>query len=134
MKKITLTLAAALAACSLSACEIDVQSSLKELSDPYIATYECVRADYGGQDMLEKYDYIRITLTDKETMLLSYKEKGGKAHSRECGYSYDEKTGELTAEIGLLGVSRRESVVVENGQFTLSMPIAGTQLIMQFKS
>ena len=134
MKKLTLMFAAAIAACSLTACNVDAQSSLKELSHPYIATYECVRADYGGRDLLEKYDYIRITLAEGQTMLLTYKEKGGRERSRECSYSYDEKTGELTAEIGLLGVSRRESVVIKNGGFTLSMPIAGAQLVMQFSA
>lgn len=134
MKKLTIFIAASLAACSLSACDVDAKSSLKELSDPYIAMYECTRAEYGGHDLLDKYDYIRITLTDGDTMLLTYKEKGGKEHSQEGAYTYNEETGELTAEIGLLGIRRRESVIVENGQFTISLPIAGIQLIMQFET
>lgn len=136
MVKLKWFAAAALAAAcaALCGCGRDTQSSLKELTDPYITRYECTLAEYGGQDFLERFDYIRVTLTDKENMELSYKYRGEEPKSYTCTYEYDEKTGELSAEAGFLGVNYNGKVNIENGKFTFSYPLAGRQLIMRFES
>ena len=129
-------LAAALAAAvaTLGACTIKADSSLKELSDPYIARYECTYMSYGGKDMLDRLDYARVTLENKEELLVEYKLKGGKAHSRRWRYSFDEKTGRLNAEFGAAGFAPKEPIKIEKGKFTISFPIAGKQLVMRFES
>ncbi len=126
---------AAAALCALfAACTIDTSGSLKELSNPYVNQYECTSATLGGEDILGQFDYIRVLLTDESNMQIQYKRKGQSAHSENCRYRYDEETHELTAEAGILGFKLRESVKIENGQFTLTIPISGRQLIMKFSS
>ena len=136
MVKLKIAAAAALvAACAtLCACTIDTNSSIKELTDPYITRYECTYAAWGDQEFLEEFDYIRITLTDKEKLELSYKKKGDMPRVHTCRYSFDEKTGELTAEGGALGVKFKERVLIENGKFTIAFPISGKELILRFQS
>ena len=57
-----LTLALTLAV--LPACESNVnfqtQGSIKTITRPYIAQYECTEARYGEIDLLENYEYNKI--------------------------------------------------------------------------
>ena len=127
--------AAIIALCApLCACSISADSSLKELTDPYITRYECTRAEWGGQNFLDGYDYVRITLLDRENMELSYKKTGEDAHSYRCAYEYDDKTGELKAGADAPGIEFTEEIKIENGKFTISLPLLGRELIMQFES
>lgn len=118
----------------LCACNISADSSLKELTHPCVTRYECTYARWGETDFLEEFDYIRITLLDTEKMALEYKKTGESAHSYECSYTLDEKTGEFTAEAGALGIKFREKIKIEDGEFTVSLPLMGRQLIMKFQS
>lgn len=118
----------------LCACNISADSSLKELTHPCVTRYECTYARWGETDFLEEFDYIRITLLDTEKMALEYKKTGESAHSYECSYVLDEKTGELTAEAGVLGIKFKEKIKIEDGKFTVSLPLMGRQLIMKFQS
>lgn len=118
----------------LCACNINADSSLKELTHPCVTRYECTYARWGETDFLEEFDYIRVTLLDTEKMALEYKKTGESAHSYECSYTLDEKTGELTAEAGALGIKFKEKIKIEDGKFTVSLPLMGRQLIMKFQS
>lgn len=136
MVKIRYAAIAVLAAlcATLCACGMSADSSLKELTHPCITRYECTYARWGESDFLDDFDYIRITLLDTEKMALEYKKTGEDAHSYECSYALDEKTGEFTAEAGALGIKLREKIKIENGKFTVSLPLMGRQLIMKFQS
>ena len=126
--------AAALCLMIPCACHINADSSLKELTHPYSTRYECTSATYGGEDIMGGFEYIRITLLDDSELELAFKPKGGKARAVKSNYTFDEETHELCAEIGALGVKVKESVIVENGKFTISFPLRGKQLIMNFES
>ena len=137
MKKMRYATAAAalcLPLCCLSACKDIADSSLKELTKPYITRYECVLAEWGGNNFLEDFDYIRITLNDSTNMELAYKKTGESEHTFECAYTYDDDTGILRAEGTALGVKHTESVKIEDGKFTISFPLMGKQLVMRFES
>lgn len=125
--------AAALCVIMPCACRIEADSSLKELTHPYITRYECTSAAYGGEDILGGFEYIRITLLDESRLELAFRQKGGRAHAVKSGYTFDEDTHELCAEIGALGVKVKERVIVENGRFTISLPLRGKQLILNFE-
>ena len=118
----------------LSACDIKNAGPVKSLTRPYIAQYECIEATLGDEDLLDKFDYIKITLLDKDKLELSYKPKEGDSKSIESNYSFDINTRTLTAEIGILGYTFKQSTVIEKGKFTLSKPIGSKQLIMKFKA
>lgn len=125
----------ALALClSLCAFTFDANSSVKSLTKPYITTYECVKGQLGNDDLLEKYEYLRITFLDDENLEVSFKRKNGKRHAYTCAYDYDDKTKKFSAELTILGFKFRQATVIENGRFTVSMPILGKPLVMVFAS
>ena len=134
-KKFIAVILFAVAACMcMCAFTFDMNSSVKSLTKPYIATYDCTFAQLGKQDLLEKYDYLKITLLDDEKLEVSFKRKNGKKHTYTSTYSYDDETGELKAEIGILGFKFRQATKIENGKFNISMPILGKQLSMTFST
>ncbi len=118
----------------LSACDAREAGSLKSITRPYIAHYECTEATLGGEDLLDKFEYIEIVLVDKEEMQLIYKPKEGKKSKIKSNYSFNLETRELTADIGIYGYRFRESTIVENGKFTVTKTIGEKQLILKFKT
>lgn len=134
-KKFIAVIFIAVAACMcMCAFSLDMNSSVKTLTKPYITTYECTFAQLGREDLLEKYDYLKITFIDNEKLEVSFKRKKGKRHAYTTVYTYNDETGELKAEIGILGFKFRQATKIENGKFNISMPILGKQLSMVFSS
>ncbi len=134
MKKriIPIILIAAVCILSLCAFKIDTSSSIKSLTHPYINSYECIFATLGGDDFLDDYEYIRINILDAKELEVSFKKINGKKHSYKTNYTCDDQTGELEAEIGILGFRFKQKTKIRNGKFVLSMPILTKQLIMKF--
>ena len=118
----------------LCAFTFDSDSSLKELTLPYINTYECIRATLGGQDLLDDFEYLTITLEDSNSLEVSFKKKDGRRHSYSCNYTVDEQSGELRAELGIMGFRFRQKTKIENGSFTLCMTLLNRPLVMAFKA
>lgn len=137
-KKLLLFAAICAAAFSLlavfPACDADPNGDIKSITKPYIAEYVCTEAKFGEEDLLEKYDYIKLTLLDGKQMELSYKPKDGDKKSYVCDYEVDEKTRELTADFWLLGISHREKISIENGGFTIIKTIYSKPLYMKFQT
>ncbi|MGN1060897.1 MAG: hypothetical protein ACI4QN_04115 [Candidatus Coproplasma sp.] len=113
---------------------IDDSTSLKSLTKPYITTYECTAARLGNEDIMEKYDYIKITFLNDKELEVSLKRKNCKKKSYTCEYHYDEKTSRFNAELGILGFRFKQDAKIENGKFTVCMPILGRTLLMNFQS
>ena len=118
----------------LSACDARDTGSLKSLTRPYIAQYECTDAKLGNDELLEKFDYIKIVLVDKNKMQLIYKLKMGEKRVKESEYTFDAKTRELSADIGIFGYRFNQTTVVKDGKFTVTKTILGKQLVMNFES
>ncbi len=111
----------------------DKSGSLKSITKPYIGEYECVEARLGNTDLLEKYEFITISLLDDKKLEVSFKPKNGSKKSFEGAYEVDPDTREFSGEIGILGVKFREKTKIENGKFTLTKLIFRMPLIMNFK-
>lgn len=117
----------------LPACDMEEKGSIKAITKPYIAEYECVEAKLGTEDLLKRYDYIYITLANATEMEVSFKPKNGKRSTFKGSYSVDPKTRELTGETGIWGLKFKESVTVKNGEFTIEKNICYQPLYMKFK-
>lgn len=115
------------------ACGMDIESSIKTITMPYVAEYECVEARLGSEDLLEKYEYFYITLVNKEELEISFKEKDGKRTLVKGTYTIDPKTRELTGETGVLGFRFKDSVIVKNGEFVIEKNLGPFPLYMKFK-
>lgn len=134
-KKLVAVIFIAVAACMcMCAFTLDMNSSVKSLTKPYITTYDCTFARLGKQDLLEKYDYLKITFLDDKELEVSFKRKNGKKHTYTAPYTYDEESGEIFAEVGILGFKFRQATKIEKGKFNINMPILGIQLSMTFSS
>ena len=118
----------------LPACEMKNAGPLKAITHPYIAQYECIEATLGEENILDKFEFITVTLQNKDTMELSYKFKDGETKKVKSKYDFDYKTHTLTAEIGLFGYTFKQATVIEKGKFTVSKSFGGKQLIMKFKA
>lgn len=134
-KKLCAIILLAVTACMcLCAFTFDADSSVKSLTKPYITTYDCTFARFGNEDLLEKYEYLKITFLDDKQLEVSYKRKNGKRKAHVCDYFYDEETKKFEAEVGILGFKFKQSTNIENGKFTVSMPILGRPLVLIFAS
>lgn len=121
----------------LSACNaIDTNSpdsSLKSLSRPYIAQYECTEARLGGTDILKSFEYVKINFLNNEEFELIYKPVNGEKKIFEGKYSVDPSSHELEADIGVLGHRFKEKTKIENGKFIISKNLSGKELYALFK-
>lgn len=115
------------------ACDMETSGSVKSLTKPYIGEYECVEGKLGETDLLEKYEYIKITLLDDKKLEISFKPKNGNHHSFEGEYNVNSETHEFTGEAGILGYKFKEKVIIENGEFVITKIIMSKPLIMKFK-
>lgn len=133
-KKLFLLIFCAALFTALCGCNAKNAGPLKSLTNPHIAQYECEEATLGGENLLEKFEFIKIILIDKENLELNYKPKDGEGKSVKSNYTFDYKTRRLTAEIGILGYDLKQTTVIEKGKFTISESIGGKQLVMKFKA
>ena len=136
-KKITiLTLLLVFIICAvlpLSACEMSGNDSIKAITNPYIAQYECVDANYGGKDFLKDFDFIRVTFLNAKELEISYMYKGGKKHTFNANYTVDPTTREFVADIGILGMRFQQAAIIKDGKFTVSRRIFRKQMTMKFE-
>ncbi|MDE6505051.1 MAG: hypothetical protein K2L42_04195 [Clostridia bacterium] len=119
--------------CMLPACEISASGSLKSLTKPYIAEYVCTDARLGEENLLDKYEFIKITLLDSKELEVSFKPKGGEKRAFKGNYSVDGETREFTGKIGIFGVTFKETAKIENGKFTITKNILSKTLVMKFE-
>lgn len=118
----------------LSGCEGVEQGSLKSITRPYIAQYECTSATLGGEDIKDRFECLEIILKDKENFELVYQPKDGERRIYKSKYTFDTETHELTADIGILGYQFKPTVKVQNGKFTIVKQIGAKQLVLNFKA
>lgn len=117
----------------LPACRINTESSVKTLSMPFIAQYECTEARFGEDNLLENFEYIKIILKNKEELEVVYKPKGGEKKISTGLYKLNTETMELEGEIGILGYRYKEKVKLERGGFIISKILMKRELYMKFE-
>ena len=119
--------------CLFPSCEIPASGSLKSLTKPYIAEYVCTEARLGEENLLDKYEFIKITLLDAKELEVSFKPKNGDKKAFKGNYSVNGETREFNGEIGIFGVTFKETTKIENGEFTITKNILSQPLILKFK-
>ena len=109
-------------------------SSIKSISKPYIAQYECVEARFGDDDILKYCDYIRVIFLNDKKMEVVYKLKDSEKKSVTGKYSLDNQTRELDAELGIFGFKFKEKIKVEKGGFEVRHTILMKEVYMKFQT
>lgn len=108
-------------------------SGIKSLTKPYLNEYVCTYGMLGERDLLEDTEYIKVTFIDKQTLEISYKKTEGKKHAFECGYSHDDKTGEVVIDFGLFDAENKPRIIINDGRFTVSKQLGNKLLYMIFE-
>ena len=117
----------------MAACNASEKGSVKAITKPYIAQYECTEATLSGKDILKDFEFIRVTFLDGKSLEVSFKRSGEKKHAVICPYVVDSRTREFTADFGFLGMKFQQSTHIENGQFTVARQIGNHELVFKFK-
>ena len=117
----------------LSACDVSQMSTLPDLSKPYVGIYECERAMLGGEDMTEKFDYIRLELSYGGEFELTYRAQDGNEGGFSGTYEASAEKGEITlnAQSGILRKSF--TFPMENGSILIDLPFGGKLLHAEFR-
>lgn len=122
---------------ALTACgngvNIQTQSSIKTITRPYIAQYECTEARYGDINLLENYEYIKIIFLNNDDLEIVYKPNDGEKKFFDGKYTIDPQTRELEADLGILGYTFKEKVKVENGKIVISKLLGQKELFVKFE-
>ena len=118
----------------MSALLIDVASlgGLKDISKPYLGTYECEEIFLGGEDRSGDFEYLRIELSDGGKMMLYYREKSGKKGEAEGKYTYDREAKTITLYTDFMGRELKRSFPLEGGEIDISARYGGKTLVMKF--
>jgi hypothetical protein len=107
-------------------------STLPQITRPYLGDYECKLATLGSQDLLENFSFISLELKPNNTFVLSYKEKDGEKKEETGKYSYDHEKQELSIELGKNGLIKRK-FPLKNGELMVDFRIGTKLLVLKFE-
>ena len=132
MRKIVLPmLTAFLCLFVLCGCEVENMSSLPDLSRPYLGVYECEELSLGGEDMTQKFEFVRLELLYGGNFQLSYRTATGSEGGYSGEYEMKEDNITFTAQYGVL--RRSFTFPVEKGSIFIDYNLNGRLLHAQFK-
>lgn len=99
MKKLlcALVLATAFFCCG---CNAEEMSGLKDISRPYAGEYQCKKLLLGGEDMLGKFDYLKLRLDHSGSYCLFYESEEGRGE-RSGSYELSPEEGKITLKAPL---------------------------------
>ena len=106
-------------------------STLLDVTKPYLGEYECEYARLGDREFSDGFEFVVLELKGDGTYLLSFKEKGGEKHTETGEYEYDEKTKTLRFSPRDKSALKKEFPLID-GVLTISTQIGNQQLIIRF--
>lgn len=109
-----------------------IKSELKDITSPHLGFYECENATLSGEDLLDKFDHVRLELKADENFVLYYATKDGKENKETGKYSYDRKKEEIRLSAGERNGVKR-TFPLKDGVIFVTLRIGGKTLRMQFK-
>ena len=117
----------------LCACEVSQMGTLPDLSRPYAGVYTCETIRFGGEDIGDKFDYIRLELSQDGTFTLSYRTADGKEGSHGGSYEMDTARNELTFSARTPLRTLSYTCPVREGAICLDHNFRGRLLHAEFK-
>ncbi|MBE5747035.1 MAG: hypothetical protein E7352_02530 [Clostridiales bacterium] len=108
------------------------KGELTDIAKPYLGVYECTDAKLGEEDILPRFDSVKLELKDKGEYTLYFKEKGGKAEKVEGKYRYDKANKTITLYLPNRRLIRR-AFPLGKGVLTVTVPYGDKTLRMQFE-
>jgi len=114
-------------------CEkVEDMGSLPDLSHPYAGEYTCKKLLLGGEDCLDRFDYVKLTLEYGGDFTLSYRDKEKRSGAYSGEYAVSSESDEITfsAKAGLKTVSR--TFPVKNGTILIDLTFGQKLLHAEF--
>lgn len=74
----------------LCGCDVNELSSLREVSRPYAGEYKCTRLQLGGENLLDRYEYLKLNLGYGGNYRLFYRATDGNEGGFEGKYLMKE--------------------------------------------
>jgi hypothetical protein len=105
-------------------------SSLPDITKPYLGEYECKNATLGERDYMSYFDDIRLELKSDETFSLRYQTIDGRKGEETGKYAYNPQTQTICLELQQ-GVKR--CFPLKKGILSISFQIGDKLLNAQFK-
>lgn len=106
-------------------------STLLDVTKPYLGKYECNYARLGDKEFCDGFEYVSLELNGDGTYLLSFKATDGKKHTETGEYAYNEKTKTLCFSPRDKSALKKEFPLID-GVLTISAQIGNQQLIVRF--
>ena len=116
----------------LCGCDTREMTSLPDLSKPYAGMYECTELTLGGEDALDRFEYVRLELKGNETFALSYRTAEGNEGGVDGEYKMDLERGEITLPKKMLLRTVSHTFAVEKGTIYGDMNFNGELLHAAF--
>ena len=107
-------------------------SGLKEITKPYLGTYDCTEARLSETEYLSSFEYIRLELKPKGEFIIYCKKKGGKEFRENGNYKYDAKRNVITLIGGAGNILKRE-FPLSNGNLIVEVPLGEKNLFLKFE-
>ena len=107
-------------------------SSIKDITKPYLGEYECTQAMFGRENYLDKMEFITLSLEKGDKFTLSFCEKGKPKQALEGSYRYDKEKSVIVFKDERLGGLERE-FLIENGEIVINVGIGKQTLWMKFQ-
>ena len=117
----------------LCGCDTREMTSLPDLSKPYAGMYECTELTLGGEDALDRFEYVRLELKGNETFALSYCTAEGNEGGVDGEYKMDLERGEITLSKKMLLRTVSHTFAVEKGTIYGDMNFNGELLHAEFR-
>lgn len=130
MRKIICAFLPALFPLLLTGCNVKEMSSLRDVSKPYVGEYQCEKLTLGGNDMLGRFEYVRLNLEYDGKFTLSYCGENGSKGKFGGEYDFGENGVTFTADYGQIYESR--TFPYEKGVLYIEYPFGGTLLHAEF--
>lgn len=108
------------------------KGDLTDIAKPYLGIYDCTDAKLGDEDLLARFDDLKLELKNKGEYVLYYKEKGGKTKRVKGKYRYDKEKETLTLHLPNSAFIHR-AFPLKKGQLTVSVTYGDKILILQFE-
>lgn len=107
------------------------ESTLNDITKPYLGEYECKSATLGETDYTEDFSYIKLELKADETFSLHYCPKDGNKRTETGKYSYDKEKSVLRFQSETGDVEKE--FPIKDGVILIQLRLGNKILVMKFE-
>lgn len=113
-----------------TACDVSELSTLKDISRPYVGEYQCKTLMFGDEEMIDRFEYVKLTLDGKDAFIFRARDEFGHDYTYEGTYQYHDDRFTFTGGFGIRKMSR--DIRYDQGTLSIDLPFAGKLLHAEF--